>query len=354
MGGRHSIGTRTMRHRHLSTLCALSLAVLVGCSQPNATSPTSEGDPVDPAQPDPAPLTLQWGFHDGDQFVWTYESGMEMEGPQGDASAKGTIQLRMTFLVSVEAIQDDRFRLLYDLDQLQVSSDAPGHEIDYDSTEINPDETTEPDLDLPEDEFMAKLYESMFNSILNLEIETVAEDSGLIHELNVVGELAEVAAQSGLSSLLFLIEEDGLNSLHAGGFIRLPADEMTPDFTWEQTTDVPTRYGTIRFTHTATYAGSEVIDGVELVRFDTSISSTSISRNPVLEDLMELEGNGGSGILHFDIESGHLASYSYRSDQTLKMKGSSIGQEDFDGTLTYFTNSTVERASPPESSWGRQ
>ena len=135
-----------------------------------------------------------------------------------------------------------------------------------------------------------------------------------------------------------------MNSLHAGGFVYLPDQELVPGSTWVQSTDVPVKLGTVRFTHTATYAGPEVIDAAELFRFDTVITSTSTPQ-PAFRDLVKLEDAGGSGVLYFNQGEGQLDSYRYRSNLTMTMTADP-GGEGLSGRMTYFTDSVLRRLLP--------
>jgi hypothetical protein len=349
----------------IGTTSIVLVTLLTGCSGPSApvelasapvapesTAPAQvEPEPELQLLPRPEPVRLRWTFRDGDRYRWTYESGMDIEGPRGDETVKATVKVRMTFDVDVAAEETDRVRLHYDLVRLELASNAPELPIDYDSDKAYPEV---PDLtesaELSDEELLSRMVAEKLSDLKQLEIETAVDASGEIHELEVVGALEKLAELQGLETLLFLIEQDGLNSLHAGGFVRLPDDEFVPGSTWEQTTSVPVKLGTISFAHTATYAGPEVVDGSELLRFDTTITTSSIPTAAAAE-FVQFEDVGGSGVLYFNHHDGQLDSYRYRSDITMTM---SIPSEDekLSGHISYFSNTFLQRIEADSSPAG--
>lgn len=272
---------------------------------------------------------------------------------EGELKREG-LETQLDFVVAAKVASENEFLLWYEFSRVRIRP-LPAKPASSDPPSKDPVTTSQPEEDLAAsaDDPLQRYYDAMTKELEGITIKTRVDNRGRIDNLALNGTKDQVAmlqgnrANGGDSSLMFLVQEDGLNSLHAGGFVRTPAADFTTTQSWEHTTDLRVRYGTIRLKHSARFAGREVVDGDSLIRFDTKIANSLIDPNPNLAELMAITGQEGAGTLHFNETKGHLVSYKFQVPFTMKFLNKPPGAgQDESAQMLLDSDSRIERIAP--------
>lgn len=332
-------------HNLRGVILILSSWLTPGCS--GNTPPTPQGsDGTNGATPAATPATaapaadgnsaaspLLWKLNDGDRLHWVFDSTVELQAPRGDEVVRGKLGLVMDFDAAVRQSGGDPARIEIAAARIRSESTMPDLEFQYDSQ-------TEDDAGADPDGGNAARF--MLDPWLKLKLAGAIDLRGAIGDLQVSDEVQGLAeGGAGFQGMNILLDADGLNSLYVGGFVLLPEDPLSGDAGWtgEITTNSP--QGTMRFTHTARYAGRETVDGRELEKFDLTVVSSVTDQPEYRRRVVRIEDGAGSGVLYFDAAAGHVVES--RWDCTIKMI---FGGGEAEGEMRVATRSTIGRVMP--------
>ncbi|MBX3450896.1 MAG: hypothetical protein KF777_15120 [Planctomycetaceae bacterium] len=345
------IGLRDCRSARLAAVPVVLICVygisMVGCStSTNEIDDVEKGSVVsgNSGTSEQNSPNLYWKFANGDQFRWNCQNVMNMEVPFDGQIGSYELKMEFGFLVTVKMQPNGWAGMLYQFDQLRVKSNVPEGEIDYDSTRSEAGSTSDRQEVTSIQVDKTLLLKSWFDRFRDLRIEAIVEPSGKVRDMRLVGDWTAMMRVDGLISY---VQQHGLDSLHTGGFVRLPDKRITDGMSWEDETEFFFRMGTIAYRHVATCAGHEIIDGTELLRFDTVVEGTPTLRLPVFKDILRLEDKGGTGVLYFNEQEGHLVSYHYESHLEIS-DPKDIEDTRRQGSVTFVTDSHIARIPPAE------
>lgn len=238
---------------------------------------------------------LRWKFKEGDRYKVQVT---QKQIHETRTNKRRTVNIDMTMEMdwTIDSVREGMAIMSQSFTRLAFIMETDGEKLAYDSSE-----TKKP-------RGIAREVASRISPLIGARFELVMTDRGKIDRVKLSPEAQEAIEQSSAGSKLSdLFTPKGITKMLMQSAPALPEKPVNEEDTWTATTQTTSPLGTLKQSHTYTYAGTEEFEGrvLDKITMDTELT---LQKSAGAGPRVKLTSQSLTGTFRFDAEAGRFES----------------------------------------------
>ena len=256
-----------------------------------------------------AQALLRWHFREGESLKYVLDQSTKVHISMNQQTYENVLKQVIDSSWKVKSVADGTAEIAQSFDRIRTSIDAPGTQINYDSK----------DGKIPEGPFGA--LGQIMSALAGAEITFKMNPRGEVSDVSLPAKVIDaIKTMPGAAAAGPMFTEEGIKKLITQSTLTLPEEASNPGEEWPRTAEVQApNLGSMVLTHTFTYKGPEIQDGVTLERIDLKIETEIKPEGDAPK--LNVKEQKSTGFYLFDNNKGHLEQSNISQKMEIVVKG---------------------------------